>query len=167
MEQAEKTIRCLLLPTSAGAFLLPNATVSEIISYTPPVPIDQTPDWLLGQISWRGWRLPLLSMSLLTGLGEGASVATAKVAILKAPGRHPRMPFIGVRIQGFPRLTNVTLDELEALDSGHIEGRAVSGWVRVRADEGIVPDLAEIEAMVTRLGEQDESIADETPEQPA
>ena len=164
MEQAEKTIRCLLLPTSAGAFLLPNATVSEIISYTPPVPIDQTPSWLLGQINWRGWRLPLLSLSLLTELGEGASVATAKVAILKAPGRHPRMPFIGVRIQGFPRLTNVTVDELEALDSEHIHGRAVSGWVRVRADEGIVPDLDEIEAMITRLGQQADQTEDESSE---
>jgi chemosensory pili system protein ChpC len=162
METGDKIIRCLLLPTSAGAFLLPNATVAEIISYTPPAPIDETPDWLLGQISWRGWRLPLLSMSLLTGLGEGASAATAKVAILKSPGRHPRMPFIGVRIQGFPRLTNVTSDELEALDDDSVHGEAVAGWVRVRADEGIIPDLNAMESMIIRLGEsrEDEQEAD-------
>jgi hypothetical protein len=37
-----------------------------------PEPVAGTPDWLLGRIRWRGWQLPLVAFSRLTGIAERA-----------------------------------------------------------------------------------------------
>jgi len=147
MEQNAQVIRCLILRTSAVPLLLPNATVSEIIGYTPPKQIAHTPDWLLGQMNWRGWRLPLCSVSVLTGQGEGAPLTTAKVAIVKALGKHPRMPFIGLRIQGFPHLSNVIEADLVAQDEAQAPPGIIAR-VDVKDEAALIPDLRGIEALI-------------------
>ena len=58
-------IRGLMITVTNGRVLLPNANVTEIITYSTPEPIDNAPAWLLGRTRWRGWRVPLISFSML------------------------------------------------------------------------------------------------------
>ena len=62
-----REIRGLMIPVTGTRVLLPNATVAEVITYSVPEKIADAPAWLLGRLSWRGWRLPLFSFSMLTG----------------------------------------------------------------------------------------------------
>ena len=59
MAEFPREIRGVMVPVTDGRVLLPNATVAEVISYTTPDPIAGAPAWLLGRLSWRGWRLPV------------------------------------------------------------------------------------------------------------
>ncbi|MBP7625239.1 MAG: chemotaxis protein CheW, partial [Xanthomonadales bacterium] len=61
-------IRGLMITVTNGRVLLPNANVTEILTYSMPEAIENAPDWLLGRTRWRGWRVPLISFSVLTGL---------------------------------------------------------------------------------------------------
>ena len=61
MSTAQRDIRGVLISVSQGRLLLPNASVAEVITFSEPEPVGNAPDWMLGQIRWRGWRLPLLS----------------------------------------------------------------------------------------------------------
>ena len=47
-------IRGVLIRVGATQLLLPNATISEVLSYSPPEPVEDAPDWLLGRLRWRG-----------------------------------------------------------------------------------------------------------------
>ncbi len=143
-----REIRGVMIPITNGRVLLPNATVAEVITFASAEPVDNAPPWLLGRIGWRGWRLPLYSFSMLSGVAEEEGHINAKVAVLKALGGHPRMPFVALLTQGFPRLTTITSDVL--LPSGE-EGELAPGvltTVMVRDDHAFVPDLTNIENRV-------------------
>ena len=53
-DNRSQDIRGVLIQVAGGRLLLPNATIAEVMSYADPEPIDDTPDWLLGRIRWRG-----------------------------------------------------------------------------------------------------------------
>lgn len=107
MHDLPREVRGVMIPITNGRVLLPNATVAEVITYPHSEPVAGAPAWLLGRLSWRGWRVPLFSFSMLAGLSEVEGTDNARVAILKALEGHPKMPFLGLLTQGFPRLTTI------------------------------------------------------------
>src|SRR3546814_12966203 len=79
-------IRGVLIQVGGARLLLPNATISEVLSYADPEPVENAPEWLMGRIRWRGWQLPLVSFSRIAGLAEEQGGLGSKVAVLKAQG---------------------------------------------------------------------------------
>jgi chemosensory pili system protein ChpC len=143
-------IRGVLIAISGGRLLLPNATVSEVITLSTPEPVEHTPDWLLGRVGWRGWRLPLVAFSPLAGLPEREGALNSRVTVLKVFGGNPHMPFIALVTQGFPRLTTITEDGLAAADDDAPLPPGVQAYVRIGDNDAIIPDLAYIERTITR-----------------
>lgn len=151
MAELPREIRGVMVPVTAGRVLLPNATVAEVISYTRTEEVPGAPRWLLGRLRWRGWRLPLFSLPMLTeGLAE-ESRTNARVAVLKALGGHAGMPFLALLAQGFPRLTTITPELLIPTSDEHPHAAGVRAEVLVRDDRAIIPDLDAIEAMVAEV----------------
>lgn len=150
MADLPREIRGVMVPVTGGRVLLPNATVAEVISYTPPERVANAPLWLLGRLAWRGWRLPLFSFPMLTGALAEESRANARVAVLKALGGNAGMPFIALLAQGFPRLTTITSELLlpTADETPHAVG--VHSEVLVRDDRAVIPDLDAIEGMIAQ-----------------
>ena len=141
-------IRGVLINLGAGRLLLPNASLAEVISYSPPEPIAQVPAWLTGGMQWRGWRVPVLSLAQLFGWPAPASVLGTKVAVLKALGGDPRLPYFAVVSQGFPRLVTVSAERLlHGEDTAPLpDGLQVR--VLLGEDRAVVPDLERIEALI-------------------
>jgi chemosensory pili system protein ChpC len=138
-----------LITVVGGRLLLPNANVSEIITAATPEPVADAPPWLLGRVRWRGWRVPLVSFSLLSGIADREGALNAKVTVLKGLSGQPRMPYIALLCLGFPRLTTVSPDML--VPNGEGEGMpGVRMGVLVRDDPAWIPDLPAIEAMAAR-----------------
>lgn len=150
MAELPREIRGLMIPVANGRLLLPNATVAEVVTYSSPEIDSAAPDWLLGTITWRGWRLPLVSFSRIAGIGREDNFANTKIAVLKALGGDPKLPFIAVLTQGFPRLATVTHESLVPTDDEGHRATGVLAEVLVRDDPAIIPDLAAIETMVLR-----------------
>ena len=93
-------IRGLMITVTNGRVLLPNANVTEIITFSTPEAIENAPNWLLGRTRWRGWRVPLVSFSILAGLSDREGGKNAKVTVLKALGGNPKMPVLAIVAQG-------------------------------------------------------------------
>jgi chemosensory pili system protein ChpC len=148
MTDAPREIRGLMITVTNGRVLLPNANVSEIITAATPEPIENAPGWLQGRVRWRGWRVPLFSFSLLTGLTQKEGSLNAKVTVLKALGRNPRMPFVAMMCLGFPRLTTLSADIIIPTGEPGGEVIGVRSRVLVRDDQAYVPDLPQIEGMI-------------------
>lgn len=151
MNPQQNDIRGVMITVTEGRVLLPNATVSEVITFAEPVPVPDAPDWLLGRIRWRGWRLPLISFARMAGYTQRSEGELgAKVVVLKALGGNPKLPYFAMLTQGFPRLVTVAADTLVV--EAH-EGELPPGVltpVMLRDDPAVVPDLAQIEALIAQ-----------------
>jgi chemosensory pili system protein ChpC len=152
MNPEQNDIRGVMITVTDGRVLLPNATVSEVITFALPEPVPNAPDWLLGRIRWRGWRLPLISFARLAGYADQEGEMGAKVVVLKALGGHAKVPYFAMLTQGFPRLVTVAADALvvdEITDADLPAPRpGVLTPVLLRDDAAVIPDLAQIEALI-------------------
>lgn len=146
-----REIRCVLVPAGDLRLLLPNATVAEVITLPTPEPVEDAPTWLLGRIAWRGWRVPLVSFAKLAGAGEGDPDLAVRVAVFKALGGNPDLPFIAVLTQGFPRLTTLNAELIIPTHDGTALPDGVRAQVLVRDDVAVIPDLEAIERQLTGL----------------
>lgn len=146
MALTSSEIRGVMIPVTGGRVLLPNASVAEVITLTDPESVADAPAWLLGRIPWRGWRLPLVAYSVLTGAVAEEGVVHARVAVIKAPGAHTRMPYLALLTQGFPRLVTITPDVLMPSGSSEEAPFGVRSEVMVRDEAAQIPDLQGIEA---------------------
>lgn len=147
---SQRDIRGVLITVTNGRLLLPNASVAEVITYSEPEAVENAPEWLLGRVRWRGWRLPLLSFSRLAGWSNEDGHLGAKVAVLKALGGNSKLPFFAVLSQGFPRL--VTVNTTALVESHDIKELplGVHSRVTLNDDPAAVPDLLSIELLIQK-----------------
>ena len=150
-DQLPREIRCVLVPVGNLRLLLPNATIAEVITQSTPEPVSGAPEWLLGRIAWRGWRVPVVSFTKLSGAEEGDPDLSARVAVLKALGDNPQLPFIAVMTQGFPRLTTLNAELILPTHDGQPLPSGVRAHVLVRDDVAMIPDLEWIEAQLLQI----------------
>lgn len=146
----QRDIRGVLITVTHGRLLLPNASVAEVITYSEPEAVENAPDWLLGRVRWRGWRLPLLSFSRLAGWSKEDGHLGAKVAVLKALGNNPKLPFFAVLSQGFPRLVTVSASTLVEQHDMKQLPLGVHSRVLLNDDPAAVPDLMSIELLIQK-----------------
>lgn len=144
-EPLPREIRCVLIPSAGVRLLLPNAAVAEVITLANVETVEDAPEWLVGRIAWRGWRIPLVSFDHVATLpGEAPGQAT-RVAVLKAVGNRPEMPYLAVLTHGFPRLTTLNAELLLPTHDGHDLPFGVRARVLVRDDTAVIPDLEQFE----------------------
>jgi chemosensory pili system protein ChpC len=150
MNNPERDIRGVLISVTDGRLLLPNASVAEVITYSEPEPVENAPAWLLGRVRWRGWRLPLLSFSRFAGWSEEEGQLGAKVAVLKALGGNPKLPFFAVLSQGFPRLVTVSRSALSEQHDIKELPLGIHSRVLLNDDPAVVPDLLSVEVLIDK-----------------
>ena len=148
--QQQRDIRGVLISVSQGRLLLPNASIAEVITFSEPEPVENAPEWMLGLIRWRGWRLPLLSFSRFAGWSDEEAAVGAKVVVLKALGGNPKLPYFAILSQGFPRLVTVSQDAL--LDSHSVKDLPLGIFsnVTLNGDPAAVPDLLSLDLLIAK-----------------
>lgn len=161
-----REIRCVLIPVGNLRLLLPNATVAEVISHSDAEAVAGAPDWLLGRIAWRGWRVPLVSFTRLAGAEEGDAELSVRIAVFKALGGNPRLPFVAMVTQGFPRLTTLNAELIIPTHDGNPLPAGVRAQVLVRDDVAVIPDLEWIESELLNLLGDDDLGASPEPHEP-
>jgi chemosensory pili system protein ChpC len=141
-------IRGVLIQVAGARLLLPNATIAEVLSFADPEQVENAPDWLLGRIRWRGWQLPLVAFSRLSGIAEEKGGLGSKVVVLKALGGNAKAPFFALLTQGFPRLVTVSRNALIAEDEGGELPIGVRARVVLNEDAALLPDLEQVENLI-------------------
>ena len=145
-------IRGVLIQAGEERVLLPNATVAEVMSRVPVEPLADAPRWLVGQIAWHGWQVPLLSFARLSHLGEELAAVNNKIVVLKALGGHATLPYFALLTASFPQLISVPRDGLLADASEDALPQGVHMRVLLGEQSALLPDLDAIEAMVLEAG---------------
>ncbi|MGE6332268.1 chemotaxis protein CheW [Stenotrophomonas sp. NPDC077659] len=144
-------IRGVLIQAGAERVLLPNATVAEMMSRVPVEPVADAPRWLVGQIAWHGWQVPLLSFARLSGLGDEAVGGHNKVVVLKALSGNAQRPYYALLTQNFPQLIAVPRDGLLADASEETLPEIVHMRVLLGEQSALLPNLDALESALDSL----------------
>ena len=135
------TIHCTLARTGKWSMVLPTSAIAEITDYAPPAPLENTPDWLLGQVEWEDWQVPVISYgALIDGDAPESATAQSRIMVVKSLSSAARVPFIGVMVRDIPRLASLSESDMEVTgNAGHSLG--VHCKVKVSGQDGVIPDL--------------------------
>lgn len=151
-ELAELSVRCLTLGLHGAKLLLPNTLVAEVSESSAARAAANTPDWLIGFITWRGRNIPLISFEQLLGLDVPGRHDQSHMVVLNTLNGNPNIPFIAIEIQGLPHLSlfkHGTLEYDENMKKGE---PVILAGVRADGESMIVPNIDTIERMLVNLG---------------
>lgn len=145
---ASEEIRCIVAPLTFGRVLVPNIVVAELMDFTMPEPLRRAPNWILGELVWNGWQVPVISFEhLISDSAANTVTAKARILIIKTLGESIQVNYIGLIIQGLPRLKKITADNLlENLADELPEG--VFSEVSVDELEAIIPEISSLTRLV-------------------
>ncbi len=136
-------VPCLMVPLQGRPLLVPNLAVAEIVPFNAPVPVPGKPTWFLGQIMWRGVKVPVISVVQLRGDDEDIP-QEARIAIFNGVGGD--VPFYGVISHGIPRLMRVRQQDMEATDGMYTP--IDDAFVAIGGELAIIPNLLQLESMI-------------------
>lgn len=144
---ANEEIRTILAPLTNSYVMLPNSAVGEILEYTSPEPFKQGPAWLLGEIAWHGWQVPVINYErLLKGTTTKVS-SKSRILIIKTLGESTQVNYIGLLIQGLPRLKKARAETLIESQLDKLPDTVFSE-VAIDGLKAIIPDLGDLTRIV-------------------
>ena len=133
-------VRTLLAPVAGGAVLLPGSAVAEVISYADPEPYAQAPGWLLGEMEWSGWQIPVVNFAYLAEVSNDNTVPPrSRILVVKTLSDAASLLYVGLVISGLPKLRTVTTGNLAETGPSNAEG--VFSHVSVAEEPAVIPDL--------------------------
>lgn len=144
----DKEIRTILAPLTDGYVLLPNSAVGEILNFTSPEPFKQGPPWLLGEIAWRGWQVPVINYERLLKDGSGTKITSkSRILIVKTLGESTQVNYLGLLIQGLPRLKKANATTLVESPAAELP-ETVFSMVTIDDLKAVIPELGDLTRVV-------------------
>lgn len=147
---AQSDIRTLLTPLTEGNILLPNSVVAEILEYTSPEPFKKAPIWLLGELAWHGWQVPVVSyLRIINKRSQDAVTKKSRILIIKTLGYSTQLNYIGLLIQGLPKIKTVSAETL-IQNQQSVKSKSVFSRVQVDEQEAMIPEIAVLTGLIEK-----------------
>jgi chemosensory pili system protein ChpC len=150
MADHSNVLPCVLIPVADRQLLLPNVSIAEVVDYAQPEPAKDSPDWLVGYLSWRGLQLPVISYDAANG-GDPVTPANmrGRIAVLNTIGDdHNAMPFVAMMTQGIPSQTKLAPDQIVQVEG--TLGPADLMAVEVEGHTACIPNLDYLESLAAK-----------------
>lgn len=147
---SDKEIRTIMAALTEGHVLLPNSAVAEVLEFTAPEPFKEGPAWLLGELAWHGWQVPVISYQRLIDSKAGDAVTPkARILIIKTLGESTQVNYIGLVIQGLPRLKKIKADTLVEQQTEKLP-KALFSKVSVDDLPALIPEMGYLTRIVEK-----------------
>lgn len=148
---AEADIPSLIIPIAHRQLLLPTVSVAEMLPFVKPQlrQVDSAP-WFLGNVTWRGVAVPMISYELINGEQALPIKATSQMAIINSTGVSTALPFLCFPSQGIPRLSRVSPETIKEDTTVALQPFDQMN-VTVNEDIVAIPDISRLEQEVVRL----------------
>ncbi|MDX2416897.1 MAG: chemotaxis protein CheW [Xanthomonadales bacterium] len=144
----DREIRILLAPLTNIYVMLPNSVIGEILTFSSPQPFKQGPSWLLGEIAWHGWQVPVINYErMLRNTSEMKITSKSRILIVKTLGESTQVNYLGLLIQGLPRLKKVTVDTLVEKQTNDLPN-SVFSEVAIDDMQAVIPDIGDLTRIV-------------------
>ncbi len=118
----KELIKCVILTLRKENVIVPNELVAEIVSVKDIEANDNaSASWLLGNMSWRGACVPLLSFEAAGGEKLSKVNLNTQAVILYAVGAGDKAedyPYLGLVMSGVPHVSHFSRDQMKSDDEG-------------------------------------------------
>ena len=146
-----EAVHCLLLPLHMDLALLPNAAVAEVIPYSEPLAIEDAPEWLIGYITWRERRIPLVMFEAASDGDAGRIHKSCRIAVLNTLNGNNELPYIAIVMQGLPSLQVVRSNMIQYADRPTMQRQSIKAYVNLNGVAAIMPDIDDLESRLQRI----------------
>jgi len=144
----ESELRTILAPLNEGYVMLPNSVVGEILNFNSPEPFKQGPPWLLGEIAWHGWQVPVVNYErMIKDNGITTITSKSRILIVKTLGESTQVNYLGLLIQGLPRLKKVSMNTLQEIQTDDLPDTVFSK-VSIDDLQAFIPELGDLTRVV-------------------
>lgn len=144
-------IHCLTIPLYDETAMLPNSAIAEVVSYIAPEVVDNAPEWFLGYINWRDYRVPLISFEAISGKEVKPAKKSSQIAVLNTLNGNAQVPYVAMLTQGIPSLAIVQEQGLENKNTTNDDRQSIAAIVEVGGVEVLIPNIDDIEQRLIRL----------------
>jgi chemosensory pili system protein ChpC len=151
MASSAQSIKCVILTLRSENVMVPNAAIAEIISARDTSHVDNTPNWYVGRMPWRGVNVPLVSFEAAGGHEAKGVNLNTQVAVLYAVTKDAKYPYLGLVISGVPHVSNFTKDQIITDPESLLESDGnpmVAQKTRINGAAVSILDVDAIESMV-------------------
>ncbi|RZV37330.1 MAG: chemotaxis protein CheW [Chromatiales bacterium] len=151
MSSEANELYSLLIPLAEDRLIVPRACVAEVVRFSPPEQEDGAYDWMLGNVSWNGRALPVVSFEGALGKDVPAITGRTRIVVFYASTGNLKTGYFGVLTQGFPQLVRVNKDVLQLhTTEGWPQDAPVLCRVKMINEFPLIPNLEKLEAMLAR-----------------
>jgi len=145
----------LLIPLAEDRLIVPRACVAEVVRFSSPEQEAGAYDWMLGNVSWNGRALPVVSFEGALGKDVPAITGRTRIVVFYASTGKLKTGYFGVLTQGFPQLVRVNKDVLQLhTTEGWPQDAPVLCRVKMINEFPLIPNLEKLEAMLARVSLQ-------------
>ena len=147
MAEQAIVVRSQLISLEALRLVLPNTAIAEVVAYTKlELPDEGSPEWFLGYVNWRGYRIPVVSFEQMIDQAGSKPDRRSRIIILNSITADADRPFYGLLATGIPRLMSVDTHSIQnAPEIGETDS-LITRHVIVDKHGAVIPDLYELEA---------------------
>ncbi|KPJ91855.1 MAG: hypothetical protein AMJ55_10745 [Gammaproteobacteria bacterium SG8_15] len=147
MAEQAIVVRSQLIGLEALRLILPNTAIAEVVAYTQPeLPDESMPEWFLGYVNWRGYRIPVVSFEQMIDQAGSKPDRRSRVIILNSISADPDRPFYGLLATGIPRLMSVDTHSIQNAPEIGDTDVLIMRHVVVDNHPAVIPDQYELEA---------------------
>lgn len=143
------TLSCMWLPLGGYDVLLPKSMIKEVI-YRPLVKIyTDSSDWLIGELDWQDYVMPLISFELLCNQPRDKKSTHARAVVCHTIEKSDAFPYYAIEVQSTPRpliLDCRALHNHEGMMNKHSE--VISYHVKIGSKELAIPNIEKLEAIL-------------------
>jgi len=152
MSEESKEIYSLIIPMRGTTILIPSKALAEIVPFidSEPAPKD-SPQWLLGSLHWRNLKIPVISYEQIIDEDFPPLERRLKmVAIINTQIGNKEMPYLGIGVEGIPRLGLVNEETIEHREPENIENLhpTIAADVIFNGREMYLPNIVELEKIL-------------------
>lgn len=150
--KTDSVVRTQLVPLREMQMVLPNTCIAEVIPFQPPEPVENSPQWLLGMINWRGITIPVISFEAANGLDFVSDHQQNRIAVLNGISGNTELPFYALVVQGIPRLLTVDRTGISAISKPETKLPMALEQTQLGDENAVIPDQDKIEKMLKKQG---------------
>ena len=149
-----KEVKCTILTLRSENVMVPNAAIAEIISAKDALPVENSPDWYLGRMQWRGADIPLVSYEAAGGKDAKKVTLNTQVAVLYSSNNTIRHPYVGLVISGVPHVSVIKSNQINTDPSFTVDENPhpmVAQKTRINGAAVSILDTGAIEKMIAEF----------------
>ncbi len=154
MVNNKELIKCVIFTLRKENVIVPNELIAEIVSVKNVEAGNNSADWFLGRMNWRGASVPLLSFEAAGGEDVSKVNLNTQAVILYAVGAGEKAedyPYLGLVMSGVPHVSHFSREQIRTDEDGVDEHPMVAQKVRINGASVSILDVDEMVEMVSDL----------------